>query len=674
MEISEEAVVVNSSRLKSVVWNDFDRVKKGETFAAICRHCKRILSGSSTSGTSHLRNHLIRCRRRSNHDIAQLLTRGKRKQSTLAITNFSYNQAPMKNEMVTVASTKLEEGVIVGINNTGVLDFDHRRSQLDLARMIVMHGYPLGMVEDIGFKTFVRNLQPLFDFVTLSGVEADCIEIYKKEKQKVYEELDKLPGKVSLSADRWTTNGGTEYLCLIAHYIDDSWELKKKILNFLVIDPDQAEDMLSELIMTSLRKWDIDRKLFSLTIDNHTTYEKIVCRIRDQLCQHRFLMCEGQLFDVRCAASTVKILVQDVLETSREITNKVREIIRYVKGSQATQEKFNEIVQLIGIKCQKCLSIDNTFHWNSTYMMLETALEYKEAFPQLQEYDPGFSLCPSAIDWDRLRAITSIFKFFHDVSNDFVGRKYITSNSYFAEICDIHLQLIEWCQKSDDFISSLALKLKSRFDEYWKKCSLIMAIAAILDPRYKMQLVEYYYPQIYGDSAPDCIDIVSNCMKALYSGHAIYSPLAAHGQGLASESSGSIGKDRLAGFDKYVHETSVSQNTKSDLDKYLEEPLYPRHHPSSNNNNNNELDILGWWKMHEPRYPVLSMMARNILGIPISKAAVESLFDTGDRALDHCWSAMKYDTLQALMCSRDWIRNDLEGRCLLPYPRFANIT
>ncbi|KAL0306746.1 UNVERIFIED_CONTAM: Zinc finger BED domain-containing protein RICESLEEPER 1 [Sesamum radiatum] len=92
------------------------------------------------------------------------------------------------------------------------------------------------------------------------------------------------------------------------------------------------------------------------------------------------LCVEGQLF-VRCAASTVKLLVHDVLETSGEIINKVRETIGYVKGSQGTQEKFNEIVQLVGINWQKGLFIDNPFRWNSTYMMLEAALEYKEALP-----------------------------------------------------------------------------------------------------------------------------------------------------------------------------------------------------------------------------------------------------------------------------------------------------
>ncbi|CAA0820104.1 Zinc finger BED domain-containing protein DAYSLEEPER [Striga hermonthica] len=651
MEISDEAVVVNSSRLKSVVWNDFDRVKRGESFAAICRHCKRILSGSSTSGTSHLRNHLIRCRRRSNHDVSQLLTRGKRKQNNVALSNFAYNPSLVKKEIVTVASTSIGQGL-----NTGGYNFDQRRSQLLLARMIMMHGYSLSMVEDIGFRMFVRNLQPLFDLGTVTRVEADCVEIYRREKQRVYEELDKLPGKVSLSADKWTTNVGTEYFCLIAHYVDDSWEVKKKILNFLVIDPSLAEDTLSDLIMSSLGNWDIDRKLFSLTVDNRPSYDKIVCRIRDQLCQNRFLMCEGQLFDVRCAASTIKLLVQDVLETSHEIISKVRETIKYVKGSRVTEEKFNEIVHLVGINRQKCLSFDNQFQWDSTYVMLEAALEYKEAFPQLQEHDLDFSMCPSGIEWDRLRAVTSILKFFYEVSNVFVGRKHMTANSYFAEICDIHLQLIEWCQKSDDFISSLALKLKSKFDEYWKKCSLIMAIAAILDPRFKMKLVEYYYPQIYGDTAPDCIDIVSNCMKALYSGHAIYSPLA------SSENSCGVVKDRLTGFDKFLNENSLGQNIKSDLDKYLEEPLFPR---------SVEFNILNWWKVHEPRYPVLSMVARNILGIPISKVTLEFLFDTGDRALDYCWSSMKSDTLQALMCCKDWMCQELEDSRSLENETFA---
>ncbi|PSS17645.1 Zinc finger BED domain-containing protein [Actinidia chinensis var. chinensis] len=199
--------------------------------------------------------------------------------------------------------------------------------------------------------------------------------------------------------------------------------------------------------------------------------------------------------------------------------------------------------------------------------------------------------------------------------------------------------------------------MKSKFDEYWKNCSLALAVAAILDPRFKMKLVEYYYPQIYDTSAKGCIDIVSNCMKALYNGHAICSPLDSHGQGTACQVGGSGGggddesRDRLTGFDRFLHETSQSQNTKSDLDKYLEEPLFPR---------NMDFNILNWWKVHTPRYPILSMMARNILSIPMSKVSLESAFSTGDRTLDRYRSSLRSATVQALMCAQDWIRNESE--------------
>lgn len=134
MEISEEAVIVNSSRLKSVVWNDFDRVKKGETYTAVCRHCKKKLSGSSTSGTSHLRNHLIRCRRRSNHDVAQLLSvKGKKKEVTVAFTNYNFDQEQGKVEKHSLVHTKYEreqtnDGAITICNS----NFDNRGVDLIL--------------------------------------------------------------------------------------------------------------------------------------------------------------------------------------------------------------------------------------------------------------------------------------------------------------------------------------------------------------------------------------------------------------------------------------------------------------------------------------------------------------------------------------------------------------
>ncbi|KAL5798594.1 hypothetical protein ACOSQ2_003414 [Xanthoceras sorbifolium] len=655
MDMSD-AVIINSSRLKSVVWNDFDRVKKGDTCVAVCRHCKKKLSGSSTSGTSHLRNHLIRCQRRTNHGIAQYCSsRGKKKEGTLALLNVDQEQK--KDEVLNIVNLKYEQEqlkddtVKIGNNN-----LDQRRSRYDLACMIILHGYPLTMVEHVGFRVFVKNLQPLFELVTCSRIEADCMEIYAKEKQKVYEMLDKLPGKISLSADVWAASGDSKYLCLTAHYIDEDWQLKKKALNFIPIDPSQTEDMHSEVIMTCLMDWDIDRKLFSVTFDSGTSSDNMVCRIKDRLSQNRFLYLNGQLFDVRCGTNVVNLMVQDALEALCEVTRKIRESIQYIRSSQSTQAKFNEVALQVGVESQKCLCVDNPSQWNSTYSMLKDALEYKEAFSRLQEYEQDYKMCPSDLEWERLSVIIGCLKLFVEVTNVFTRSKYLTANIYFPEICDIHLQLIEWCKNPDEYVSSLAVKMRSKFDEYWDKCNLGLAVAAMLDPRFKMKLMEYYYPQLYGSSASELIDDVFECIKTLYNEHSIGSPLASLDQGLAWQVSGSSGsltssgkesRDRLMGFDKFLNETSQGQGSKSDLDKYLEEPLFPR---------NVDFNVLNWWKVHTPRYPILSMMARNILGIPMSKVESESAFNIGRRALDHDRSSLHPPLVQALICSQDWMR------------------
>lgn len=660
MDMSD-AVIVKSTRLKSVVWNDFDRIKKGDTCVAVCRHCKKKLSGSSTSGTSHLRNHLIRCQRRSTHGITQLYgAREKKKEGSLALANFNVDQEQKKDEVLNLVNIRFEQDQLKEDNVNFVNNnFDQRRSRFDLARMIILHGYPLAMVEHVGFKVFVRNLQPLFELVTCDRVEADCMEIFMKEKQKVNEVLDKLPGKISLSADMWGTLDNAEYLCLTANYIDESWRLNKKILNFIMVDPSHTEDMHSEVIMTCLMDWDIDRKLFSMTFDNCSTNDNVVARIRDRLSQNRFLYSEGQLFDVRCAVNIVGVMVQDALAAVDEVVHKIRESIRYVKSSQTIQAKFNEIAQEIPIQCQKCLCLDNPLRWDSTYIMLETALVYREAFTLLQGHDSVYTMCPSEVEWERASIINSFLKLFVEVTNVFTRHKSPTANLYFPEVCDVYLQLNEWCKNSDDYINSLALRLRSQFEEYWERCSLGLAVAAMLDPRFKMKLVEYYYAQIYGTSAPSRIDNVFESVKALYNEHSIC--LASLDQGLAWQVGGSAGclpssgrdsRDRLMGFDKYLHETSQSEGTKSDLDKYLEEPLFPR---------NAEFSILNWWKVHTPRYPILSMMARNVLGIPMSKVVSDSAFNTRPRVLDRYWSSLTPVTIQALMCAQDWIRSELES-------------
>ncbi|KAK6946608.1 Zinc finger, BED-type, partial [Dillenia turbinata] len=232
MEITSESVLKKPKRLTSVVWNHFERVKKNEVCYAVCIHCTKKLSGSSNSGTTHLRNHLMRCLKRSNFDISQLLVKKRKKDNSHSITNISADEEPRNEENTVRSSFKYEpEPKIEEVISLGSARFEQERSRLDLTRMIILHGYPLSMVDHV------------------------------------------------------------------------------------------------------------------------------------------------------------------------------------------MQGKFNEIAQQAGAESGKSLLLDNPDHWNSTYLMLETALEYKAAFSQLQESDTACTMVPLDEEWEWASSICSYLKLFVEIMN-----------------------------------------------------------------------------------------------------------------------------------------------------------------------------------------------------------------------------------------------------------------
>jgi len=75
---------------------------------------------------------------------------------------------------------------------------------------------------------------------------------------------------------------------------------------------------------------------------------------------------------------------------------------------------------------------------------------------------------------------------------------------------------------------------------------------------------------------------------------------------------------------------------------------------------NEEFEILVWWKANGLKYPILQMIARDFLAIPISTVASESSFSTVGRFLTPHHYRLHPDTLEALMYVQDWLWTDIE--------------
>ncbi|KAK2636377.1 hypothetical protein Ddye_031169 [Dipteronia dyeriana] len=69
-----------------------------------------------------------------------------------------------------------------------------------------------------------------------------------------------------------------------------------------------------------------------------------------------------------------------------------------------------------------------------------------------------------------------------------------------------------------------------------------------------------------------------------------------------------------------------------------------------------KFDILHWWREHEKYFPILSIIAKQILATPVSTVAVEQEFSAGGNILDAKRSLLSPESIQVQVCVDDWTK------------------
>ncbi|KAL4563638.1 hypothetical protein LXL04_027683 [Taraxacum kok-saghyz] len=98
-------------------------------------------------------------------------------------------------------------------------------------------------------------------------------------------------------------------------------------------------------------------------------------------------------------------------------------------------------------------------------------------------------------------------------------------------------------------------------------------------------------------------------------------------------------------FDEYDND-DLGSTTTTQLQVYLLEPRAKR---------TSHIHMLDFWKAQQYRYPELAKLAMDILCVPVSTVASESAFSFGGRILNAYRSSMTSDTVEAIVCTRDWL-------------------
>ena len=264
--------------LTSYVWNYFDKLPdtdgKGR---ARCKICKKELAGGGTSnGTSSLLRHIDACK--SKH------------------VGFSETEVGklMFDHAGKLRAKKIDQKVVNDI----------------ITMMIIEHNLPYSFVENRRFRQLLKYLNPDVKVPSRRAANIFVTNMYEHEKHKLKEVLSKVPSRICLTSDLWTSCTTEGYISLTAHFVDENWKLNSKIINFCHFPPPHSGAELAKTVYEFLEEWGIERKIFALTLDNASANGKMADTLKERLLNNvDGLLCGGEFFHVRCCAHILNLII-----------------------------------------------------------------------------------------------------------------------------------------------------------------------------------------------------------------------------------------------------------------------------------------------------------------------------------------------------------------------------
>jgi len=232
-------------------------------------------------------------------------------------------------------------------------------------------------------------------------------------------------------------------MCLTAHWIDEGWNLNKRILNFCQVSNNKGET-ISQAIESCLLEWGINN-ILTVTVDNASSNNLTIKYLKRVISNWASNILSNDFMHVKCCAHIVNLIVCAGLKDIDDSVVNIRNAVRFVRSSPSRQLFFNQCAERLKIESKKSVCLDVATRWNSTYMMLDAADKFDVVFMRLEETDPRYlsyfevdskgkqkNLGPLALeDWEKARSFVKFLKLFYTVTLKFSNSLYVASNSFF---------------------------------------------------------------------------------------------------------------------------------------------------------------------------------------------------------------------------------------------------
>lgn len=397
---------MSDTRKRSSIWLQF---KDNGNNKAECVHCKMKITLRAGS-TTNLHRHM-----RAVHPTVQLEERGQastpstdpgvshpKKTATAAASTGFPTHAGIT--FPTAAQSKISQFIPKVMTPSKQQSIDE-----ELAKMIATDFQPFSIVEDRGFKSFVKTLNPTYTLPSRKTLSQTTIPKLYDTERALWQERVKQAPSVCLTTDCWTSRTTCSFMAVTCHFIEN-YKMTSCLLDcFEFTDRHTAENLAEELVRVA-KEWQVEDKVVCCVSDNAANITKAIKILK--WTHHP------------CLAHTLNLMIRDALKVVKPTVDKVKAVVEFFHKSTVATQRLKSTQCQMGMPelrpKQECAT-----RWNSTFYMLKRILETKDAIISTLALinAPVDALCQE--EWELVKEVCTVLQPFEEVTVEISADRYL---------------------------------------------------------------------------------------------------------------------------------------------------------------------------------------------------------------------------------------------------------
>jgi hypothetical protein len=226
----------------------------------------------------------------------------------------------------------------------------------ELVRVLVDNNWPFRTIERPSFQRFVHFLRSNAPATTRYRFRQMFDDQLQHARAAILHDIG-TKTRLSIALDAWSAANHLSFLAINGYYINDQWELKEVLLDFLPLRGSHTGYSMAHEVVHVLKDLSATRRLLAVTCDNASNNGTLAKGIGERLLRDDIDWSPKEN-TIPCLAHVVNLVVQDIITHL-----KLADYMELPDGSTLQRQHTNQIRSAISVpnSLKKLSGLSHTF-------------------------------------------------------------------------------------------------------------------------------------------------------------------------------------------------------------------------------------------------------------------------------------------------------------------------